>query len=100
MNRTTIIADLQNEFAYLGSEEGDWLVEDLADYFLSLLQWKDVADGLPEVTGMYLFKRKGEAGSEAELYWYDPDCLNAKKARIREDYDALFGPIPEYKEQR
>lgn len=37
MDRTTIIADLQNEFAYLGSEEGDWLVEDLAEFILSLV---------------------------------------------------------------
>lgn len=75
-------------------------VEWMTDFALSLLQWRDVADGLPEVEGMYLFKRKGEAGSEAEQYWYNPNCSTAKKARICEEYQALFGPIPPYKEQR
>lgn len=95
MDRTTIIADLQNEFAYLGSEEGDWLVEDLADYFLSLLQWKDVADGLPEVRGIYVVI--GEYSLSPYLLEYPYDLSNKWEKTVAA---YIPYPIPPYKEQR
>lgn len=95
MNRTTIIADLQNEFAYLGSEEGDWLVEDLADYFLSLLQWKDVADGLPEVDGLYV--AVDEDGRR--LVYFSKEGEHSKTFWQTNILAYIQCPIPEYVEE-
>lgn len=40
----------------------------LADFALSLLQWKDVADGLPKVEGKYLVQMKQFNGATVADY--------------------------------
>lgn len=76
MDRTNIIEDLKKEFAYFAQGEGDWLIDGIADFVLSRLQWKDVADGLPEVSGEYVTRFKHGKYAQTTVFYTDDDSRN------------------------
>lgn len=79
-------------------------VEKGFDFALSLLQWKDVADGLPEVEGQYSVV-KGSGKTPFYLTFPKAEDKSAYAQIVRmmwaEEIAAYIPvPIPEWKEQR
>ena len=63
-----------------------------ADFAFSLFQWKDVADGLPEATGLFVASIKGR-GLTITGFAVDSD---SDKWRWEDKYDSYIPyPIPE-----
>lgn len=61
MDKETLIEAMTNElnrvYGHWSHEfENEEVIQVMANAVLSLLQWKDVADGLPEVEGTYVVK--------------------------------------------
>ena len=80
------------------------MAELMADFALSLLQWKDVADGLPEVEGQYSVV-KGSGKTPFYLTFPKAEDKSAYAQIVRmmwaEEIAAYIPvPIPEWKEQR
>ena len=66
-----------------------------ADFAFSLFQWKDVADGLPEATGLFVASIKGR-GLTITGFAVDSDL---DKWRWEDKYDRYIPyPIPIYEE--
>jgi len=84
-----------NNSAYYPSMDGSNYLRYMADFALSLFQWKDVADGLPEATGLFVASIKGR-GLTITGFAVDSDL---DKWRWEDKYDRYIPyPIPIYEE--
>lgn len=114
MDRETLIEAMTNElnrvYGHWSHEfENEEVIQVMANAVLSLLQWKDVDEGLPEVKGRYTVRYKFPMGddqveeavelfepNECEEYWHDyvlayiphPIPPYEKEQNEREDTDA------------
>ena len=100
MDKETLIEAMTNElnrvYGHWSHEfENEEVIQVMANAVLSLLQWKDVADGLPEVRGIYVVI--GEYSLSPYLLEYPYDLSNKWEKTVAA---YIPYPIPPYKEQR